>query len=169
VSRRAFSLIELVVVVVILGVIGAIAIPRMSGMVSRSKVQGAAGAVQAVRSVIEEYRATRGSPPATLGTTNFYGKSAPRNPYAPAGPTDIEVVAAGAAVTEPAVKTTTVSRAFWYNSDNGEFRARVSEQGSVSATVDLYNAVNGTSITGTADTKDVNIVGVGKGSFDLGG
>jgi len=72
-------------------------------------------------------------------------------------------------VTEPAVKTTTVSRAFWYNSDNGEIRARVSDQGATAATIDLYNAVNGTSITGMADTKDLNIVGEGSGSFDLGG
>jgi len=74
-SRGAFSLIELVVVVVILGVIGAIAVPRMSGMASRAKVQGAAGAVQAAQSVIEEYRAIHGSPPASLGVSNFYGKS----------------------------------------------------------------------------------------------
>ncbi len=161
-SRRAFSLIELVVVVVILGVIGAIAVPRMSGMASRAKVQGAAGAVQAVRSVIEEYRAINGSPPATLGTESFYGKSRPRNPYAPLGPTDIEILAAGVSVTEPVEKTTTASRAFWYNSDNGEFRARVADLGSALATVELYNAVNGTSITSYSDTVDTETVGVGR-------
>ncbi len=166
-TRRAFSLIELVVVVVILGVIGAIAIPRVSGMASRSKVQGAAGAVQAVRSVIEEYRAIRGRPPASLSTNKFYGNSLPRNPYAPAGPTDIEIVAAGVSVTEPAVKTTTISRAFWYNSDNGEFRARVADQGQVEETLALYNAVNGTNLLAVADTKGADNVGEGDSEFSV--
>ncbi len=56
-TRRAFSLIELVIVIVILGIIGAIAIPRMS--------RGSAGAADAslaadlavLRNAIELYRA----------------------------------------------------------------------------------------------------------------
>jgi len=59
-TRRAFSLIELVIVVVIIGIIGAIAIPRMS--------RGAAGAADSsliadlavMRSAIDLYKAEHG-------------------------------------------------------------------------------------------------------------
>jgi|TARA_R110000782_G_scaffold20675_19_gene55921 prepilin-type N-terminal cleavage/methylation domain-containing protein len=59
-SRRAFSLIELVIVVVIIGIIGAIALPRMS--------RGAAGAADSslvadlavLRNAIELYQAEHG-------------------------------------------------------------------------------------------------------------
>lgn len=161
-SRPGFSLIELVVVVVILGVIGAIATPRFSGMVARSKVQGAAGAVNAARSVIEEYRAVHGSPPVKVSAEHFHSEQLPRNPYATTLHQSIEVVSAGAGITEPATKTLGGQTSFWYNADNGEFRARVPAQGSAAATMALYNAVNQTQVTGTTAVVDSKIVGVAK-------
>jgi general secretion pathway protein G len=65
-SRRAFSLIELVIVVVIIGIIGAIALPRMS--------RGAAGAADSslvadlavMRNAIDLYQAEHGGSYPTL-------------------------------------------------------------------------------------------------------
>ena len=56
-SRRAFSLIELVIVVVILGIIRAIAIPRMSRGAVGAADSGAISDLAVLRSAIDLYQA----------------------------------------------------------------------------------------------------------------
>ena len=50
-------------------------------------------------------------------------------------------------ITHPLQKVlkTGVGGAFWYNSANGAIRARVTDQGSSTATIDAYNLVNDSS------------------------
>ncbi len=59
-SRRAFSLIELVIVVVILGVIGAVAIPRMSRGAEGAAESALVSNLATLRGAIELYSAEHG-------------------------------------------------------------------------------------------------------------
>ncbi len=54
-SRRAFSLIELVIVVVILGIIGAVAIPRMSRGAEGAAESALVSNLATLRGAIELY------------------------------------------------------------------------------------------------------------------
>lgn len=59
-SRRAFSLIELVIVVVILGIIGAVAIPRMSRGAEGAAESALVSNLATLRGAIELYAAEHG-------------------------------------------------------------------------------------------------------------
>ena len=151
---RAFSLLELVVVVVIIGVIAAIAVPRMGGFAARSKTAAASASVRQMQELIVQYEGLNGTYPATLVPNWFAGGQIPANPYESTNPRAVQVVHAGADVTEPTAKTLGGgARPYWYNRDNGEVRARVPDLGHASATVSLYNAVNGTNLTAMSETK----------------
>ncbi|MCH8967307.1 MAG: prepilin-type N-terminal cleavage/methylation domain-containing protein [Planctomycetes bacterium] len=62
-TRRAFSLVELVIVVVIIGVLSAIAVPRMSGAASRSGLTAIRATLTTVRKAIDTYYAEHGMYP----------------------------------------------------------------------------------------------------------
>jgi prepilin-type N-terminal cleavage/methylation domain-containing protein len=167
VTARAFSLIELVMVVVVLGVIGAIAVPRLSGFGERAKVSAAAANVSIVKSRIEEYIAVEGVPPTAISGDWFAGKRVPKNPFATTGdPRQVQAVSGGVGVTEPSIKTIEGRVSYWYNRDNGEFRARVATKGSAEATLAVYNTVNGTSLAdANATAKDTEA----ETGFEIGG
>jgi general secretion pathway protein G len=67
-TRRAFSLIELVIVVVIIGIIGAIAIPRMSRGASGAADSSLVADLAVMRSAIDLYKAEHGGTLPTLAT-----------------------------------------------------------------------------------------------------
>lgn len=56
-TRRAFSLVELVIVVVIIGIIGAIAIPRMSSAADNAAKNSVLGSQSALQKAVDLYTA----------------------------------------------------------------------------------------------------------------
>ena len=88
-TRKGFTLIELIMVIVILGIIAAISIPKYVDLSSQAKVAAAKGAMGSVRSAIAiKYaeNAVNGSPayPAALDGTLFAEGVVPTNPLTPA-------------------------------------------------------------------------------------
>jgi general secretion pathway protein G len=67
-SRRAFSLIELVIVVVIIGIIGAIAIPRMSRGAAGAADSGLTADLTVMRTAIDLFKAEHGGVLPALAT-----------------------------------------------------------------------------------------------------
>ncbi len=148
--RRTFSLIELVIVVVILGILAAIAVPRMSQASSGAAAVAAAQTAALIRDVVDRETATEGEIPSDVLPSWFAGNHVPPNPYAPHLTPVVRVSATGDATKlHPKGKTVDVTPlgAYWYNSANGVFRARVAKQASNSETIDLYNRVNDADIT----------------------
>lgn len=60
-SKRGFSLIELMIVIAILGIVAAIAIPAYGDYIIRAKVSGMIGAVDTVKHSVAEYRGVNGN------------------------------------------------------------------------------------------------------------
>lgn len=150
---RAFSLLELVVVVVIIGVIAAIAVPRMSGFAAGSKVQAAASSVRSMQERVIEYQGLEGAWPSAIDPNWFMGGRIPSNPYSGTSPRGVQAVKGGVEATEPTIKIVGGGKAaYWYNRDNGQVRARVADMGKASATIALYNVVNGTGVTALNQT-----------------
>ena len=69
-SRKAFSLVELVVVVLILGILAAVAAPRLFDTANDARLNGTRQSLSVVRDSVELYKAQNGSfpPAATLAT-----------------------------------------------------------------------------------------------------
>ncbi|GJM19182.1 MAG: hypothetical protein DHS20C14_13950 [Phycisphaeraceae bacterium] len=140
---RGFSLVEIMVVVIVIGIIAAAVIPRYGTSVREAR---AAAIVQQLK-VIDGVAATNGTPE-TLEVTWFRGNSFPPHPENDLGINAIESVsAAGTEHPTNKVLVAGVAGAFWYNSAEGIVRARVADQGSSSATLEHYNAVNASSET----------------------
>ena len=68
VSRKGFSLVELVVVVLILGIIGAIAAPKMFDTANTARINSTIQSLAVVRDAIELHLAQNGTYPGDIGT-----------------------------------------------------------------------------------------------------
>jgi general secretion pathway protein G len=145
-TRKAFSLIELVIVVVIIGIIAAIAIPRLSRGASGAADSALAGNLSVLRNAIDLYATEHGGTyPAlatfeaqltqfsdTSGTTSagktptaIYGPYIRKIPTLPVGP-------AGYKNTTTAVDGSTGSPgtsagAWFYNPSTGEIKANLAD------------------------------------------
>jgi general secretion pathway protein G len=141
-SRRAFSLVELVIVVVILGIIGAIAIPRMSRGASGAGESALIADLAALRNAIELYKAEHngslptaddivvqlttysnlaGATQATPSATHVYG------PYLHAIPT----LKVGANKGNSGIAAATADGVGWiYDATTGRIRANATETSS---------------------------------------
>ena len=58
-SKKGFTLIELMIVVAIIGILAAIAIPKFANLINKSKEGATKGALSTVRSAIQVYYGVR--------------------------------------------------------------------------------------------------------------
>lgn len=143
--RSAFTLLELLIVVVILGILAAIVVPQYSDASQEATGATLRTIIHTVRTRIDyEYHASgSGSYPAAVEAEWFAGQVLPRHPENSFGVPAIEVASdAGKLHPDNKVLKAGVPGAFWYNSSEGAFRARVADQGSSAATLGFYNYVN---------------------------
>jgi type II secretory pathway pseudopilin PulG len=137
--------VELLIVVVLLGILAAIALPSVSAHRQESVASALGASVTQVGMVLSYQRAKTAdaSWPTTLDPAWFVGGSLPNHPDRLAGVPHVEIVSApsqehpGDKVLQPGS-----AGAYWYNSADGVFRARVKNQGSTAATQAFYDLVN---------------------------
>lgn len=136
----AFTLVELIVVIIVIGILAAVVVPRY---VNSTQEASAATLTRNIK-VIEGELAQRVSPPTI--DPGWFINGLPGHPENQAGEPAVETVnASGTLHPTNKVLKAGVGGAYWYNSAEGVVRARVADQGSSSATLAHYNAVNGSS------------------------
>ena len=129
-TRRAFTLIELVIVIVILGILSAVAIPKFFDFTTDAKEAACKGALGAVRSAIANHYAYSATPSGggtptwpTLAQLTTAGtvleQDFPENPYSSG--TNKAAVVAGTTMGTPVTSGTT--GAWCYKAATGEFWA----------------------------------------------
>ncbi|SRR5258706_9644096 len=145
-TRRAFSLIELVIVVVIIGIIAAIAIPRLSRGASGAADSAVAGNLSVLRNAIDLYATEHGGTYPALATfeaqlaqftdpsgattatktgTAIYGpylRKLPPIPVGPSGYKNSTTVVDGSTGTPG-----TAAGAWFYNAATGELKANLAD------------------------------------------
>lgn len=72
-NERGFTLIELMVVLIIIGILAAIAIPTMSKQTDKAKVKRAVSEMKSMKTMIDTYRAEKGTCPLADNTANIPG------------------------------------------------------------------------------------------------
>lgn len=141
-SFRAFSLIELIIVISVLGILAAIVIPRFANSKEQAAEAALATTVHGVSTKLTDVYANTGDWPATIEASWFLGGE-PNHAQNTFGVPMIQIVTTDG-LKHPAdrVLKAGVGGAFWYNPNEGVFRARVADQGSAAATLAMYNKVN---------------------------
>ncbi len=122
-TRRAFTLIEILIVVVILGILAAIVIPQFTDASTEAQEASLRSQLQTVRSQLELYRVRNGDTYPNLATTGWtplisgdYLQAAPKNPLMPSG----SQTSVGASVT---------GNAWGWNNSTGELTANDGSDG----------------------------------------
>ena len=145
---RAFSLLELVVVIVVIGVIAAIAGPRLSRAAATAKESACAATLRGYVQAIEQFQGTEGRWPAGITPSLLGLKTLPPNPYGGSGVNPVLRDTSGdASLLHPVVKTFRTNdpsaKTWWYNPENGEFRALVPQTSDSTSDMALYVRLNG--------------------------
>lgn len=122
-SRRAFTLIELVIVILILGILAAVAAPRMFDTATNARTSATRHSLTVVRDAIQLYRAQNGALPGEVGTEldlkndliNMLNGPFPRSEVGNVGDS-VRIQNTGAALTVSGVES-------WaYDNVSGEFK-----------------------------------------------
>ena len=140
----AFTLIEILIVVIILGILAAIVVPQFSYAARDATASTLKSSVNSVQALISHHYHLDGAYAATIDASWFASNQLPSHPENIFGVPSIQTLNTPGTM-HPTLKVlkTGVAGAFWYNPAEGVFRARVADQGSSAATLDLYNEVNG--------------------------
>ncbi len=148
-SNSGFTLVELLIVAIVLAIFAGAVVTNFSDSTNDSRAAAAAAAVRAVQGSIDRHHAVNGSYPADLDRAWFQAYKLPTSPYlTPAADGTVSNVQDIAGKIYPTYKSDLRhDRPFWYNRSNGIVRIRVPYQGNEQATIDLFNRVNGTSVT----------------------
>ena len=144
-APRGFTLVELLLVVVILGIVSSIAAPLLHSQRLEAVTATLRANVTQVMMVLEVQKQKQpdGSYPPALDPHWFVDGVLPGHPDKLAGVPSVQVVhLPGAQHPGDKVVHAGILGAYWYNSAEGVFRARVKQQDSDAATLAFYNAVN---------------------------
>ncbi len=147
--RRGFTLVELTIVILMLSILAAMVIPKITQGSDESRAAAAATTVQSVQAKIMEVFAQTGEYPATIDPDWFAHNELPANPW------DLSYTgarvwydsSATGAQTHPLFKHFRGTGVYWYNPNNGRFRALVPTQATDAETLDVYNNSNGAGAT----------------------
>ena len=145
IRARGFTILEIMIVVVVLAILAAIVVPQFADASLDAQIATLRSTIESVQRRIDyEYQASgTGAYPATINASWFATGAVPTHPQNVFGVNSIEVVnAPGKSHPDSKVLQAGSSGAYWYNSAEGIFRARVVSQGSSAATLELYNRVN---------------------------
>jgi prepilin-type N-terminal cleavage/methylation domain-containing protein len=143
--RTAFTLLEVLIVIVVLAILAAIIVPQFADASLDAQVATLRSTVESVQRRVEyEYQALgTGDYPPAIDASWFATGAVPTHPQNVFGVPSIEVVnEPGKSHPDSKVLSAASAGAFWYNSAEGLFRARVVSRGSAAATLEFYNRVN---------------------------
>ena len=146
-TRRAFTLVEVLIVVIILGILAAAIIPQFTSAADEGRTNSTAMVCRAMMRKISAEKARNGSYPAAVTADMFEGGALPRNPLLSSVTDPQFSVSTDAAKRHPATKTSSTTTVWWYNSANGIVRAMIPDTGTDSEKIVQYNSANNTNIT----------------------
>lgn len=158
-TRRAhgFTLVELLIVLVLLGIVSAIVVPSLRTERREAVTTALRSNISQVQMVLDVRRqdSPDGSWPPALDPDWFVNLIVPQHPDNMAGVPLVEtVIAPGSTHPGDKVVHAGAAGAYWYNSTNGTFRARVKAQESDAETLAYYNEVNFSSLGGLGSLVD---------------
>lgn len=141
----AFTLVEILIVVVVLGILAAIVVPQFSNASQDAAAVTLQSQLATIKAQLDyQFQASgTGTYPAAIDPTWFASNQLPQHPQNNVGIPAFQIDnTAGKLHPFAKVLTASMPGAFWYDPKTGIVRARVSDQGSSSATLDFYNRVN---------------------------
>jgi len=154
-GRRGMTLIEILIVVALLGILAMVVIPKYASARDEARVAAVQEILHSVQAKIAQYHVTNDAWPTTIDAAWFAGGELPDNPFDPDHPIGIKYQGVGKPEKfHPTAKRINPGGSFWYNPDNGRFRARVDGSGTNAETIELYNLVNGSNLTGLNQTAE---------------